>query len=173
MAGGTSVTDSHRTMRLELLKKVYEMTCKVSPVEEGDLVACAEYHHEDEKYFTCQSMNIWGLQDKELVYIFSGNKLSKDGYESNMKTSLERSNGLIKPDKKLRCATITTILIYDSVDDDVLDLIRSHDEKEYHKMSLNGWSIHRVATVLTDSHTVVTDKRGANLIRRLNRIAEI
>ena len=43
----------------------------------------------------------------------------------------------------------------------------------YHKYSLNGWTIHRVALVLTDSKEIVTDKRAEKLERRLRNIMSL
>ena len=167
------MTDARRKMRLELLQAVYSKKCQLRIIDDGDLIACAEYHHEDEKYTSVSSINLWGLQDHELIYIFSGERLDKITFDKDMGRSLEETGDKIKPSKKLRSATITTILIYDFADDDVIKAIESHDYKEYHKMSLNGWSIHRVAAVLTDSGTVHTDKRAAKLSRRLTNIAEL
>ena len=167
------MNDIRRKMRLELLTKLYERYGNVSIIEDGELFACAEYFHEDEMYCVGSSMNIWGLQDKEITYFFSGSRLDMPTFEANMRESATRSDGMIMPDRKLRCATLTTIMIYDTIDNDVQALIEKHDDKVYHRMSLNGWSINRVAAVLTDSHQVITDKRSRKLARRLGRIAEI
>lgn len=167
------MTDEHRKMRLELLQKLYGKLCEITPINDGTLIARAEYHHEDEKYYGMQSMNMWGLQDHEYVFIFSGNRLDSEAYEQAMERSQKESEGKLKPDRKLRSATLTTLLIYDDADEDVKQKILKHDDKTYHKMSLNGWSIHRVAAVLTDSGDVVHDKRSTNLERRLKRISEL
>lgn len=167
------MTDEQRRMRLELLQKLYGRLCEVYPVNDGELVARAEYHHKDDEFYGISSMNMWGLQDHEIVYIFSGSRLDSEGYHTAMERSIVETGDQIKPNKKLRSATVTTLLIYDSVDDDVRREISRHDDKTYHKLSLNGWSIHRVAAVITDERAVLTDRRGKDLVRRLTRIAEI
>ena len=167
------MSDDLRKMRLELLQRLYGKLCEITPVNDGSLVARAEYHHEDEKVYTMQSMNMWGLQDHEYVFIFSGERLDSDEYEESMERSMKESEGKLKPDRKLRSATLTTLLIYDAADDDVVKKIQSHSDKKYHKMSLNGWTIHRVAAVLTDSGEIVCDKRCKNLQRRLERISRL
>ena len=167
------MTDTRRKMRLELLQALYSKNCQIRRIDDGDLITCAEFHHEDEKYTSVSSINLWGLQDHELIYIFSGERLDKMTFDNNMRRSLEETGNKVKPSKKLRSATITTIMIYDYADDDTIRTIKSHDHKEYHKMSLNGWSIHRVAAILTDSGTVLADKRAAKLNRRLTNIAEL
>lgn len=167
------MTDNHREMRLELLQRLYGKLCKITKINDGSLVARAEYHHEDEKYYGMQSMNMWGLQDHEYVYIFSGGKLDPETYQEAMERSQKESEGKLKPDRKLRSAVLTTLLVYDTADDEVKKTIREHNEKKYHKMSLNGWTIHRVAAVFTDDGDIVCDKRCDNLQRRLKRISEL
>ena len=160
-------------MRLELLQAVYSKKCQIHRVDDGDLVAIAEYHHEDEKVVNVSSINIWGLQDHEMVFIFSGERLDRESFDRDMARSLVDTGDLFKPGKKLRSATVTTILIYDYADNDVIGEIGRHDHKVYHKMSLNGWSIHRVAAILTNNGAVYTDKRASKLVRRLSNIAEL
>ena len=171
--GTKSMTDARRKMRLELLQTVYSKKCQIRKIDDGDLIACAEYHHEDEKFTNVSNINLWGLQDHELIYIFSGERLDKATFDRDMERSVEETGDQMKPSKKLRSATVTTLLIYDYADDDAIRAIESHDHKVYHRMSLNGWSIHRVAAVLTDSGAVHTDKRAAKLARRLTNIAEL
>ena len=160
-------------MRLELLQAVYSKKCQIEKINDGDLVASAEYHHEDEKVVNISSINMWGLQDHEMVLIFSGERLDKESFERNMERSLNETGEKFRPNKKLRSATVTTILIYDYADDDVIQKIENHDHKIYYKMSLNGWSIHRVAAILTNNGAVYTDKRASKLARRLMNIAEL
>lgn len=167
------MTDGQRKMRLELLQQLYGRLCEVYPVNDGELIARAEYHHKDDEYYGISSMNMWGLQDHEIVYIFSGDVLDAGRYRTAMERSIAETGDRIKPNKRLRSATVTTLLIYDSVDDDVREAITKHDDKTYHKLSFNGWSIHRVAAVITDERAVLVDKRGKDLVRRLTRIAEL
>ena len=72
------MSDDLRKMRLELLQRLYGKLCEITPINDGSLIARAEYHHEDEKIYTMQSMNMWGLQDHEYVFIFSGERLDSD-----------------------------------------------------------------------------------------------
>ena len=90
-----------------------------------------------------------------------------------MRRSVEEAGDSVKPGRKLRSATVTSIMVYDSADDDVVAAVEVHNDKTVHKMSLNGWTINRVALVLTDDRRVVVDRRGSSLSRRLTRIAEI
>ena len=165
--------DARRNMRLELLVGIYSKIGTAERIDDGELIARAEYHHEDEKQYGIQSMNLWGLQDHEITFIYSGGRLDPETYEYNMRRSLEEAGDFAKPSKKLRSATVTSIMVYDSADDDVVAAVEAHNDKTTHKMSLNGWTINRVALVLTDDRKVVVDKRGSSLLRRLTRIAEI
>ena len=107
-------------MRLELLVGIYSKVGIAEHIDDGELIARAEYHHEDEKQYGIQSMNLWGLQDHEITFIYSGGRLDLKTYESNMRRSVEEAGDSVRPDRKLRSATVTSVMIYDSADDDVI-----------------------------------------------------
>lgn len=160
-------------MRLDLLLKFYEARCEVRKICIGDMMARAEYHHKDSIYVGTNSANIWQLQDHEVTYFFSGDRLDMPAYRMNMESAIEELGDMLTPNRKLRSATLTLVMIYDSADQDVVDEAKAHDYRVYHKHSLNGWTIHRVALVLTDSGDIVTDKRASKLVRRLQNIASL
>lgn len=165
--------DSLRDMRLEILEKFYQTQGEVRHVGEGSMITRADYHHQDKVYVGTNSANIWKLQDHETTYIFSGGVLTPQEYESNVQSAMNDLGGVLMPHKKLRSATLTLIMIYDSAEQDVINDVKSHDYKVYHKYSLNGWTIHRIALILTDSDEIVTDKRAEKLERRLRNIMSI
>ena len=80
--------DSLRDMRLEILEKFYQTQGEVRHVGEGSMITRADYHHQDKVYVGTNSANIWKLQDHETTYIFSGNVLTPQEYESNFQSAM-------------------------------------------------------------------------------------
>jgi len=162
--------DDKRDMRLEILERFYRTQCQVERIDDGHLVFRVDFRHQDAVYVGTSSANIWKLQDCETTFVFSGESLDSDTYRADMDRAIEDAGDALTPHRKLRSAVLTVVMIYDSAEPDVLEQIRTHDYKIYHKYSLNGWTIHRIVLVLTGSEEIVTDKRGENLERRFRNI---
>lgn len=166
--------DAIREMRLELIQGLFGLTGTVTPVGDGELVARADFMHEDEKYITPSSFNVLGMRDQEITYIFSGGRLDAETFRRNFERAVSESEGLIVRGKKLRSATTTAVMIYDSADQGVLDEVRSNSIRINHKLGFGGWTVRRAALILTDTGEVVTDRRGTKeLVGRLRKIAEL
>lgn len=166
--------DSIRDMRMDILQKLYSREGEVTPMDTGSIVGRAIIHNEDEKYITPSSFNILGMQDDEVVFFASGERLDEAGFESLMGQARKEFEGLIVKRKKLRSTTMTVLMVYDSADPDVVEKVKVHNCRINHKMGFGGWAVHRVALVLTDDRNVFADKRiSKNILYRLGKIAEL
>ena len=163
-----------RDMRLDILQKLYARDGDLFPMNVGDIVGRVEIHNEDEKYVMPSSFNILGMQDDEIVFFASGDRLDGDRLRTLMEDAARNFENLIVQRKKLRSTTMTVVMVYDSADLDVIKTVEKHDHKVNHKLGFGGWTIHRVALLTTDSGEVFADKRCTKkVLYRLDKVAGI
>ena len=161
-----------RDMRLDILQKLYARDGDLFPMDVGDIVGRVEIHNEDEKYVMPSSFNILGMQDDEIVFFASGDRLDGDRLRTLMEDAARNFEDLIVQRKKLRSTTMTVVMVYDSADPDVIKTVEKHDHKVNHKLGFGGWTIHRVALLTTDSGEVFADKRCTKkVLYRLDKVA--
>ena len=75
---------------VDRLTRSYSGYYDVSPCDEGDLVARAEFHSRGEKYLLVRGVNLWSVEDHEYVYVFAGDKLDGETLEHALQVSIDK-----------------------------------------------------------------------------------
>lgn len=165
------MNDEKRAERLERLEASLSAYYDIIPADEGELVMRAEFHARGEKYLVIREVNMWSAEDHDYVYVYSGGHLDGRTFDRNVSHTLEDGMARIRPGPEHRSSTLTSIMIYDSIDKCTAKTLKRYSYHRSFRMMLNGWMDHRVSAVITDSSEVVLDRRSGGLRKSLERIA--
>ena len=167
-----------RTMGLDVgaavdrLMQSYSGYYDVSPCDEGDLVARAEFHSRGEKYLLVRGVNLWSVEDHEYVYVFAGDRLDEETLEHALQMSIDEGMERINPGPDHHCSLISTIFIYDSIDECIPKRISKYRDHRDFLFMLRGWMDHRVASLETSTGTVMSNRAGREVAANLRAIVE-
>lgn len=161
--------------RLDLVERImesYSVYYDVHRITDGDLVARMDFHFRGEQYMLTRRVNLWSEEDHEYVYLFSGESLDHDGLEDAVSRSLEDGRSRIVPGPDHRRSTITTLLVYGSVDEAAAKRIKRHSHHESYRLMLDGWMDHRVVAVDLGSDRILHGRRARDAVPTIRRILD-
>lgn len=150
----------------------YSAYYDIEDVSEGDLVARMEFHFRGEQYMLTRRVNLWSEEDHEYVYLFSGGSLDEAGLDAALSLSLDDGRSRIVPGRDHRCSTVTTLLVYDSIDDSAAKRIKYHSHHESFRLMLDGWMDHRVVAVDLSSDRILSGRRARDAVSTVRRIMD-
>ena len=157
---------------VDRLIRSYSGYYNVSPCDEGDLVARAEFHSRGEKYLLVRSVNLWSVEDHEYVYVFAGDRLDPETFERALQMSIDEGMERINPCPEHHCSLISTIFIYGSIDKCIPKRISKYRNHRDFLFMLRGWMDHRVAALETSTGTVGSNRAGRDVAANLRAIVE-
>jgi len=116
----------------------------------NSLILAHSGHMDEEQgqYLMSRRAMIWEAESHEHVYFFDISHLRKADVDKALAESYERGMKCIVPGPKHRCSYISTVIVADSVDNEVLAYIKKYKKRENFKFSLHGWMDQMIAVVL-------------------------
>ncbi len=151
---------------LDSYSAYYDVECS----ESGDFKATATFHSRGERYLLVKEINMWSEEDHEYVYFYSGERLDGPGLSEAISHSLREGNSRITPGKDHRSSSITTVLVYDTVEGDVPRVVRRYSYHRSFKLMFEGWMDHRIALVDLSKGEVTVSRRGKDVGSNLRKI---
>lgn len=155
--------------RADLLLDRYSAYYDVARCDEGDLFARAEFHSRGEKYFLVRNVNLWSVEDHEYVFFFAGERLTPQILERDRQMSIDEGMSRIRPGSNHRSSCITTVLLYDLIDDECFEAIKKIKLHRDFGFMLKGWMDYRIAAVDV-SGTTCYNRAGRDVIRNLTSL---
>lgn len=155
----------------EALLDRYAAYYDVERCSEGDLVARAEFHSRGEKYLLTRAVNLWSVEDHEYVFFFSGGSLGRKELEHAHGLSIAEGMSRIEPSSEHRSSLITTVLIYDSIDDACVEEIKSLKLHRDFGFMLKGWMDYRIAALEASSGRSASNRAGRDVVRNLEAVS--
>ncbi len=136
------------------------------------LQAACVYHSRSEKYVLSKKAQLWAAETNEYLYIFSLDKLTMDTYQTCRDQALHLGMQLVQPHAEHMYSYITTIILCDEADTDVLQALQKYKKSKNFKLSLHGWMEYRIAVVVNDSTAVFANKSGKDVKTFLQKFAK-
>ena len=163
---------SYETLTQSLLDS-YEAYYDVTRVDDGSaLLATCDFHSTSERYVLTKKAKLWAAETNEYVFVFHVSELTMDSFARCRDLALEQGMSKIRPHSEHMYSHITAILLCDTAQPDVLELLERYKKSASFKLSLHGWMEYRIAAVDLSTAEVFTNRKGKELKKSLGKVID-
>ncbi len=148
----------------------YSYYYDINRINDDELIASMTFHSSGEKYILTKKATLWSENNHEYVFLYFGDILTTDKLDSAITYSLKEALKQINPDKNHRCSSVTTILIYNTVEESAVRNVKRYSYHKSFKFMFNGWMEHRIAVVSYEDKSIISSKRCKDVRKNLSEI---
>lgn len=132
--------------------------------------ARAIFHSRSEKYVLVKSAKLWAAEMNEYAYFKLANSLKEEDVNIWSQLAVNEGMKLVKPHREHMYSYITLIIIADSIDKEMLRVVRRQKYKKSFKFAFYGWTELHVAAIDAGTGRIYTNTEGRALEKSLGKI---
>ncbi len=164
-----------RDYLLPRITEAYSAYYDINPTEmEGDstLYARCDFYSRNAQYVLVRKAEIWAAETFEYLYLHSMTSPTGEDLQRVMADALADGEPRIKPHKEHLSTHISAVIICDSVDPDVVPLLKKMKKHRDFRLSLHGWMEFKIAVVDLSTEKIYTNPKGSQLAKDLQGLVE-
>ena len=132
--------------------------------------ATAAYHARSEKYVLVKKAKLWAAETNEYVYFFITDKLDTALLQVLTDNVIQTTLKKIHPHNEHMCTHMSLIVLTKHIHPSTYDAIQRTKFRKSFLFSLHGWTALRLAVVDLTNQSIITNKEGAEIKRRLHKL---
>lgn len=162
--------ETKRTEIEEELLEAYSGYFDIERIDGGLCKAVATYNNFMEKYVLTRKARLWAAHAHEFIFLFSLDHLDMTGWEKIKDYFMEQGFARMSVDNMHMYSYISPVILADSIDEEVLKLMKRFKYYKSFKLSFYGWTTVRLAALETTTGKIVTNYQGRDAGKFVNKI---
>lgn len=155
----------------EYLKHAYAAYYDIESIQDGSaLKALCSYHLRDSQYVLVKKAELWAAESHEYLYLWSLDTLDSNALQRIVQRVLEDGEPRIKPHSQHMYTYLSTVVLYDKADGEVLAKLKTLKKRREFKLSLHGWMEFRIAAVDVSTGKITVNRSGKTMEKDLKRL---
>ena len=126
----------------------------------------AKYKRRDEKYFLAKKLNVWGLENLQLVFVVEKEDVTIADLKQLKREILSHAESFVPNDSEhMSTLFLGVIVTSGDVDDEVVKEVCSFRKIKFFKYGYHGWGEFYLALVTIPEQEVFVHRKGKEFMR--------